>query len=69
MLAEQLSPKTVNTYPSLLGTILNAAVDDDYYLAAPPWCARAAPAAPPPPATSRSPGARSAVARAARPAG
>ena len=30
MLAEQLSPQTVNTYLSLLGTILNAAVDDDY---------------------------------------
>ena len=27
MLAEQLSPQTVNTYLSLLGTILNAAVD------------------------------------------
>src|SRR5215217_5220430 len=30
MLAERLSPQTVNTYLSLLGTILNAAVDDDY---------------------------------------
>ncbi len=30
MVAEQLSPQTVNTYLSLLGTILNAAVDDDY---------------------------------------
>jgi hypothetical protein len=29
MVAEQLSPQTVNTYRSLLGTILNAAVDDD----------------------------------------
>jgi integrase len=29
MLAEELSPQTVNTYLSLLGTILNAAVDDD----------------------------------------
>ena len=28
MLAEQLSAQTVNTYLSLLGTILNAAVDD-----------------------------------------
>jgi integrase len=58
MLAEQLSPHTVNTYLSLLGTILNAAVDDDY-LARSPWCVRAAPAAPLPPATSRSPAARS----------
>src|SRR6266511_2896785 len=30
MVADQLSPQTVNTYLSLLGTILNAAVDDDY---------------------------------------
>jgi hypothetical protein len=30
MVAERLSPQTVNTYLSLLGTILNAAVDDDY---------------------------------------
>jgi integrase len=30
MVAEWLSPQTVNTYLSLLGTILNAAVDDDY---------------------------------------
>ena len=58
MLAEQLSPQTVNTYLSLLGTILNAAVDDDY-LARSPWSARAAPAAPPPPATSPFPAARS----------
>jgi Phage integrase SAM-like domain len=58
MLAEQLSPQTVNTYLSLLGTILNAAVDDDY-LARSPWCARAAPAAPPPPATSQYRAARS----------
>jgi hypothetical protein len=36
MLAEQLSPQTVNTYLSLLGTILNAAVDDDDYLARSP---------------------------------
>ena len=68
MVAEQLSPQTVNTYLSLLGTILNAAVDDDY-LARSPWCARAAPAAPPPPATSRSPPRGLAAARAARPAG
>jgi hypothetical protein len=30
MVAERLSPQTVNTYLSLLGTILNAAVDDEY---------------------------------------
>src|SRR6266545_1865580 len=30
MVAVWLSPQTVNTYLSLLGTILNAAVDDDY---------------------------------------
>jgi integrase len=30
MVAEGLRPRTVNTYLSLLGTILNAAVDDDY---------------------------------------
>jgi hypothetical protein len=30
MVAERLSPQTLNTYLSLLGTILNAAVDDDY---------------------------------------
>jgi integrase len=30
MVAERLKPSTVNTYLSLLGTILNAAVDDDY---------------------------------------
>jgi integrase len=30
MVAEGLTPRTVNTYLSLLGTILNAAVDDDY---------------------------------------
>jgi Phage integrase SAM-like domain len=35
MLAEQLSPQTVNTYLSLLGTILNAAVDDDYLTRSP----------------------------------
>ena len=35
MLAEQLSPQTVNTYPALLGTILNAAVDDDYLARSP----------------------------------
>jgi integrase len=29
MVAEGLTPRTVNTYLSLLGTILNAAVDDD----------------------------------------
>jgi hypothetical protein len=58
MVAEGLRPRTVNTYLSLLGTILNAAVDDDY-LARSPCCARAGPDAPPPPATSRSPVARS----------
>jgi hypothetical protein len=52
MLAERLSPQTVNTYLSLLGAILNAAVDNDY-LARSPWSARAAPAARPPPATGR----------------
>ncbi len=30
MVAEQLSPRTVNTYVSLVGTILNAAVDNSY---------------------------------------
>jgi hypothetical protein len=35
MLAEQLSPQTVNTYLSLLGTILNATVDDDYLARSP----------------------------------
>jgi len=35
MLAEQLSPQTVNTYLSLLGTILNAAVDVDYLARSP----------------------------------
>jgi integrase len=35
MLAEQLPPQTVNTYLSLLGTILNAAVDDDYLARSP----------------------------------
>jgi integrase len=30
MVAEGLKPRSVNTYLSLLGTILNAAVDDDY---------------------------------------
>ena len=58
MVAEGLTARTVNTYLSLLGTILNATVDDDY-LPAPRWCARAVPAAPPPPATSPSPAARS----------
>ena len=58
MVAEGLTARTVNTYLSLLGTILNAAVDDDY-LARSPWSVRAAPAAPPPPATSPSPAARS----------
>jgi integrase len=50
MLAEQLSPQTVNTYLSLLGTILNAAVDDDY-LARSPGAqerSRPQPAGPPP---------------------
>jgi hypothetical protein len=35
MVAEQLSPQTVNTDLSLLGTILNAAVDDDYLARSP----------------------------------
>ena len=35
MVAEGLTPRTVNTYPSLLGTILNAAVDDDYLTRSP----------------------------------
>src|SRR4029453_6191350 len=35
MVAERLSPQTVNTYLSLLGTILNAAVDDDYLARSP----------------------------------
>jgi integrase len=35
MVAEQLSPRTINTYLSLLGTVLNAAVDDDYLARSP----------------------------------
>jgi integrase len=35
MVAEGLRPRTVNTYVSLLGTILNAAVDDDYLARSP----------------------------------
>ncbi len=35
MVGEGLSPQTVNTYLSLLGTILNAAVDDDYLARSP----------------------------------
>jgi integrase len=35
MIAEGLAPRTVNTYLSLLGTILNAAVDDDYLARSP----------------------------------
>jgi len=35
MVAEGLTPRTVNTYLSLLGTILNAAVDDDYLARSP----------------------------------
>jgi integrase len=35
MVAEGLSPQTVNAYLSLLGTILNAAVDSDYLLRSP----------------------------------
>jgi integrase len=35
MVAEGLSPRTVNTYLSLLGTILNAAVDDDHLARSP----------------------------------
>jgi integrase len=35
MVAEGLKPRTVNTYLSLLGTILNAAVDDDYLTRSP----------------------------------
>jgi integrase len=35
MVAEGLTPRTVNTYLSLLGTILNAAVDDDYLVRSP----------------------------------
>jgi hypothetical protein len=68
MVAEGLTARTVNTYLSLLGTILNAAVDDDC-LARPPCCAKAAPAAPPPPATSGPPPRGLAAARAAGPAG
>jgi Phage integrase SAM-like domain len=59
MVAEGLTARTVNTYLSLLGTILNAAVDDDYLARSPLVHARAAPAAPPPPATSPSPATRS----------
>ena len=35
MVAEGLTARTVNTYLSLLGTILNAAVDDDYLARSP----------------------------------
>jgi integrase len=35
MVAEGLTARTVNTYLSLLGTILNAAVDDDYLALSP----------------------------------
>ncbi len=35
MVAEELAARTVNTYLSLLGTILNAAVDDDYLARSP----------------------------------
>jgi len=35
MVAEDRAPQTVNTYLSLLGTILNAAVDDDYLARSP----------------------------------
>ena len=35
MAAERLTPRTVNTYLSLLRTILNAAVDDDYLARSP----------------------------------
>jgi Phage integrase SAM-like domain len=35
MVAEGLTARTVNTYLSLLGTILNAAVDDDYLTRSP----------------------------------
>jgi integrase len=35
MVAEGLTPRTVNTYLALLGTILNAAVDDDYLARSP----------------------------------
>jgi integrase len=68
MLAEQLSPQTVNTYLSLLGTIVNAAVDDDYLARSPlrkerrrPHRRHPQPAGPPPRGL--------AAARAAGPAG
>jgi hypothetical protein len=35
MVAEGLTVRTVNTYLSLLGTILNAAVDDDHLARSP----------------------------------
>jgi hypothetical protein len=35
MVAEGLTAQTVNTHLSLLGTILNAAVDDDYLARSP----------------------------------
>jgi Phage integrase SAM-like domain len=58
MVAERLSPQTVNTYLSLLGTILNAAVDDDY-LPRSPLVRKSGAAGPRPPATSRCRGGRS----------
>jgi hypothetical protein len=58
MVAEGLTARTVNTYLSLLGTILNAAVDDDY-LPRSPLLRRSGADRTPRPATSRSPAARS----------
>jgi hypothetical protein len=47
MIAEGLAPSSVNTYLSLLGTVLNA-VEDDCLPAPRRWCASAVPAALPP---------------------
>jgi hypothetical protein len=54
LVADGLKPATVNSYVSLLGRILNAAVDSDY-LPHSPSCGRAAPAGSPQRRTSRAP--------------
>jgi hypothetical protein len=58
MVAEQLSPQTVNTYLSLLGTTSTPPSTTTTWSAR-PWSARAARDGPPPPATSPSPAGRS----------
>ena len=57
MVAEGLTPRTVNTHLSLLGTILNAAVDDDY-LACSPLLRKSGAGRTATTATSRSPAAK-----------